>query len=82
LFNKPLEYIPVKGIRNKVIKIRVVGTDEVLKSKVSGGAGWVNIPGILMISPPAKTDNYVTVIAVELEEELDLYHGPGYKSHE
>jgi len=71
----PKEYIAVKGIRNQINKIRVVGTDHELTSKTFGGASWANIPGILYIDVPEQVlDKYITVIALELEGELDLYH--------
>jgi alpha-L-fucosidase len=75
LLDAPKEYVTLKGIRNNIKQIRIVGTDEVLTSKKYGGAVWQNIPGILYIDVPEKAiDEYITVIAVELEGELDLYH--------
>ena len=79
LFDQALEYIPVKGIRNKIKQIRVVGTTEVLTWKKSGGAKWINVPGTLLIDVPRNIDPYLTVIAIELENKLDLYHGIGHK---
>lgn len=75
LLDTPKEYVSLKGIRNKIEKIRVVGTDQELEAKRIGGAVWQNIPGQLYINVPKKViDEYITVIAVELEGELDLYH--------
>ena len=75
LLNTPKEYVTLKGIRNNIKKIRVVGSDQILSSKKFGGAEWQNIPGILYIDVPENViDNYITVIAVELEGKLDLYH--------
>lgn len=79
-FDSPRGEISVKGIRNKIRNIRVLGdpTDDSLKYRRSGGATWLNIPGILMIElPEEKLDEYVTVIAIDLEGKLDLYHGSG-----
>jgi len=75
LLDTPKEYVTLKGIRNKIKQIRVVGGDQILSSKKFGGAVWQNIPGILYIDVPKNTvDEFITVIAVELEGELDLYH--------
>jgi len=75
LLDTPKEYIAVKGIRNDIKNIRVVGTDQMLSSKRIGGASWSHIPGILYIDIPGEViDEYITVIALELDGELDLYH--------
>ncbi len=79
LFEDPKNYIQLKGIQNKVKGIKVLGTNEELSSERNGGAAWKNIPGILRISIPKKEniDKYVTVIQVDLEDELVLYRGHG-----
>ena len=75
VLDKPKEYVTLKGVRNKVKRIRVVGSDEELESQRFGGAAWQNIPGILYIDVPENViDNYITVLALELEGPLDLYH--------
>ena len=69
-----------KGIRNEIKTIRVIGdpSRDKLKYRRSGGAPWLNIPGRIMIDlPPNKLDEYVTVIAIELEGKPDIYHGSG-----
>ena len=45
----------------------------------NGGAAWNNIPGILRIEVPKNEsmDNYVTILEVNLEDELKLYRGHG-----
>ena len=79
LFDIPKDYILLKGIHNKVKKIRVLNNNEELKFSRSGGAKWANIPGILRIEiPSAKSiDKYVTIVAVELDGAVDLYRGGG-----
>ncbi len=79
LFDNPKNFIQLKGLQNKVSKIRVLGTDEELTFERNGGASWNNIPGILRISIPKNEnlDEYVTVIEVSLETELELYRGHG-----
>jgi alpha-L-fucosidase len=75
LLDTPKEYVTLKGIRNKIKSVKVVGSGTELTSKKFGGAVWQNIPGILYIDVPGDlVDEYITVIAVELEGKLDLYH--------
>ena len=79
-FDSPRGEISLKGLRNKIKNIRVVGdsSDDKLKYRRSGGAPWLNIPGIIMIDlPKNKLDEYVTVIAVEIEGNPDIYHSSG-----
>ena len=71
---KPVDYIELKGINNKVNKIRVLGTGKELESKVFGGAPWRKVPGVINIYVPGDVpDKDVTVIAVELDGKLDLF---------
>ncbi|WP_072880044.1 alpha-L-fucosidase [Salegentibacter echinorum] len=79
MLQDPKNYISLKGIQNKVKSIRVLGSDEELDFVRNGGAAWNNIPGILRIDLPAKEsiDEYVTVLEIELEDELELYRGHG-----
>lgn len=78
LFDIPKDKITLKGVRNKIKNIRVVGKNKELEFDRSGGASWLNIPGVLLIDVPKKLlDKYVTVLAVELDGPLDLYHGAG-----
>lgn len=79
LFDMPQNYIQLKGIQTKVKKISVLGSGEELTFVRNGGAAWNNIPGILRISVPSQSsvNQYVTVLEVELEDELVLYRGHG-----
>lgn len=78
VMDTPKDDIVIKGIRNNVMQIRVVGSNDLLTSKRNGGAPWLNIPGVLMIDLPAKQlDQNVTVIAIELKTSLELYRGEG-----
>jgi alpha-L-fucosidase len=81
VFEKPRQEIAVKGLFTKVKSARVVGSGSELKFEVNGGAAWVNIPGILYIEVPEQLlDDTATVIAVDFEKELEIYHGPGQAS--
>ena len=79
LFDTPKNYISLRGIQNKIKSIKVVGSDQELSFERNGGAAWNNIPGILRIEVPEieNMDNYVTILEVELEDELKLYRGHG-----
>ncbi|WP_372793462.1 alpha-L-fucosidase [Lutibacter sp.] len=79
LFDTPNNYISLKGIQNKIKKIKIVGSDQQLGFERNGGAVWNNIPGTLRIEIPKKEnlDSNVTVIEVELENQLKLYRGHG-----
>ncbi len=75
VIDKPKKYVTLKGVRNKIKRVRVVGSNQELEYQRSGGAAWQHIPGILYIDVPSDViDKYITVLAVELEGELDLYH--------
>jgi len=78
VLDTPKDDIVVKGIRNKINQIRLIGTSETLIYKRNGGAGWLKIPGVLLIKfPPEKMDENVSVIAIDLDSALDLYRGNG-----
>lgn len=77
-FGIPQGELVLKGICNQVADIRVVGSDMPLAWKRNGGAPWKRVPGNILISLPAQeADAHGTVIAVEMDGELDLYHGAG-----
>jgi alpha-L-fucosidase len=74
----PKDDIVVKGIVNKVMQVRLVGTTDELLFRRNGGADWNHIPGVLQISLPVeKLDPAVTVIAIDLDSPLELYRGSG-----
>lgn len=76
-FDAPRETVSVRGLRNRVRRVSVVGTGAELGHRVTGGLH--DVPGVLWIDAPAAadTDPYATVLAVELDGELDLYRGAG-----
>jgi alpha-L-fucosidase len=76
-FDAPRETVSVRGLRNAVRRVTVVGTGRGLDHHVTGGMH--DVPGVLWIDPPAAADldPYATVLALELDGELDLYRGTG-----
>ncbi|MFP4054192.1 MAG: alpha-L-fucosidase [Phycisphaerae bacterium] len=78
LYDPPQGPVPVKGIRNKVLRVTSLADDAELPWEKLGGAGWVNIPGVLWISAQkGEPDPVCTVLKVELESELDTWLGEG-----
>lgn len=76
--NKPNGALAIKGLKNKVNRIWVVGEGTKLDYKISGKAYWSSTPGILYIDVPEKVqDKEVTVIAVLLDGAVDLYQESG-----
>ncbi|MFD9118435.1 alpha-L-fucosidase [Streptomyces bottropensis] len=76
-FDVPRESVAVRGLRNPVRKVTVLGTGAELGHRVIGGLDAV--PGVTWIDAPAEADldPYATVLALELDGELDLYRGTG-----
>ena len=71
-FDRPLGPVPLKGIRNKIRRISVVGGPELTYS-INGGAAWLKLPGIIWMNlPDTAIDPDATVIKVELDGPLDL----------
>ncbi|MFB6980108.1 alpha-L-fucosidase [Streptomyces scopuliridis] len=76
-FDIPRESVAVRGVRNAVRGVRVLGTGAELDHRVVGGLH--EVPGVLWIDAPHAddVDEHATVLAVELDGELDLYQGSG-----
>jgi len=71
---KPNGPLMVKGIKNKINRIWVVGNGTKLAYDIKMKQYWSAIPGILYIDLPEEVlDPQVTVISVLLEGEIDLY---------
>ncbi|MDG1954773.1 MAG: alpha-L-fucosidase [Polaribacter sp.] len=72
--NKPNGPLLIKGLKNKVNRIWVVGNGTKLSHKVVGKQYWSSVPGMLYIDVPEKVqDKDVTVIAILLKGKVDLY---------
>jgi alpha-L-fucosidase len=74
-FDSIREMVGVRGIKTKVRRVRVVSSDAELGHRVIGGFG--EAPGVLWIDAPPHQNPYATVIAVELDGELEIYRGSG-----
>lgn len=76
-FDAPRAFVELRGLRNTVKNISVLGTGERLDHRVVGGFASRGVPGVVRIYTPATCDPYATVLALELDGELDLYRGQG-----
>ncbi|MEW1777848.1 alpha-L-fucosidase [Streptomyces sp. NPDC086777] len=77
LFDVPRAEIGVRGLATEVRRVTVLGTGTELGHRVTGGLH--EAVGVLWIDPPAAADldPHATVLAVELDGELELYRGSG-----
>ena len=72
--NKPNGPLLIKGLKNKINRVWVVGNGTKLSHKVVGKQYWSKVPGLVYIDLPADVqDKDVTVIAILLDKEIDLY---------
>ena len=79
----PKEGTSVKGIKNEIKKITILGNGAECSSRRLGGAPWIGVPGVLSIDIPKDAlDEYVTVLKLELDGPLDLYSGEGIEIFE
>ncbi len=70
--------VVVKGLKNSIKNIRVVGDTKLLTHKIVGKISWSPVPGLVYISvPPTVQDKYMSVLAVELDGPIQLYSGHG-----
>jgi len=78
LDGKPNGPLLIKGLKNQVNRIWVVGNGTKLNWKVVGKSYWSEVPGLLYIEVPERVlDDQVTVIAVLLKGKVDLYGDAG-----
>ena len=70
--------VMVKGLRNEIESVQVLGTDFVIKPKVVGKISWSSVPGTVFIDVPFDAlDEQVTVLKLKLKGPLRLYEGQG-----
>lgn len=71
---KPNGPVMVKGLKNKINSIWVVGNGIKLDHDIKMKPWWSKIPGLVFIDIPDDViDPYITVIAVLLDGEVSLY---------
>lgn len=71
---KPTGPIALKGIKNNIARIRIVGEGSMLNHQLFNKLYWSAIPGIAYIDiPQERLDKNMTVIAVLLDGPVELY---------
>ena len=71
---KPTGPIAIKGIKNKIQRVRIAGNGTLLPHQILNKQYWSEIPGTLYIDiPEDQLDPVMTVIAVLLDKPLDLF---------
>ena len=75
---RPTGPIELKGLKNIVKRIRVVGTDRQLGCIRYNDISWSEVPGVYYINVPEDAlDERITVLALELDQPVQLYRGAG-----
>jgi alpha-L-fucosidase len=70
----PTGPIALKGIKNGIARIRIVGEGSIIPHKVYNKLYWSEIPGIIYIDvPKERLDKNMIVIAVLLDKPIELY---------
>jgi alpha-L-fucosidase len=68
----------VKGLDNKINRIRVLGSNRELKHKVVGKISWSAVPGLVYIDLPRDAQTkYISVVELSLDKPVKLYKGHG-----
>ncbi len=76
--HKPNGPLILKGIKNKINRIWVVGNGTKLNWDIKMKQYWSAVPGIVYIDVPENVmDQQVTVLAVLLDGKVDLYREKG-----
>ncbi len=75
-YDMPMGEVCIKGIKNEIKKMTVLGTNQELSHYKQGG--FLDMPGIVWFNLPKDlVDDTCTVIKVEFDEELEIYTGSG-----
>ena len=70
--------VVVRGLKNDINRIWVVGEGTKLSHKVVGSVYWSEYPGIKYIQvPDTVLDENMTVLALLLDGKVDLYREDG-----
>lgn len=78
VYDKPVEFLCVKGVKTPVKRISVLHTGQELSYMYTGSLPWSGIPGTLWIrADEMELHPMATVIKVELEGEITYNLGHG-----
>ncbi len=71
---KPTGPIALKGLKNSIARIRIVGEGSMISHQIFNKLYWSAVPGIVYIDvPEERLDPTITVIAVLLDKPIELY---------
>ncbi|EEI93649.1 Alpha-L-fucosidase [Sphingobacterium spiritivorum ATCC 33300] len=71
---KPTGPVAVKGLKNTIARIRIVGEGSMIDHDIYNKLYWSAIPGIVYINVPnERLNNNLSVIAVLLDKPIELY---------
>jgi len=71
---EPTGPVALKGIKNGIARIRIVGEGSMIGHTIYNKLYWSDRPGIIYIDvPKERLDKNMTVIAVLLDKPLELY---------
>ena len=74
----PVESVQIAGLKSKIKRARVVGNGAELKVRLYNDISWSEVPGVYYVEVNASVlDQRMTVLALELDEPLQLYRGSG-----
>lgn len=77
---KPNGPIMLKGIKNKIRRIWVLGKGVKLKHEIKMKAWWSSVPGLIFIDIPDKLlDEYITVIGITFNGKIQLFDNDNKK---
>lgn len=66
--------VAIKGLKNQISRIRIVGEGTMLEHSIFNKLYWSQVPGIVYIDiPKDRLDQHLTVIAILLDGEAALY---------
>ncbi|NML71721.1 alpha-L-fucosidase [Chryseobacterium sp. RP-3-3] len=70
----PTGPIALKGIKNGIARVRIVGEGSIISHEIYNKLYWSDTPGIIYIDiPKERLDKYMTVIAVLLDKPVELH---------
>ncbi len=70
----PTGPIALKGLKNMISRIRVVGEGTMLEHEIYNKLYWSAVPGIVYINiPKDRLDKNLTVLAILLDKPIELY---------
>lgn len=78
VYDKPNDFICVKGLKTRIKRATVLHNDRELDWDITGGAPWFEIPGLTWIYIPEDALHpMVTVVKLELAAPIALYAESG-----